>query len=165
MLHCVSSYPTPPDEANLSAIATLARLLDVTPGYSDHVVGIEAAVCAVACGARVVEKHFTLDRARPGPDHRASLEPDELTAMVAAIRHVEQARGDGIKRPSSSELRNRPIARKSLVASRAIRAGESFSVDNITAKRPGTGISPMDWDDVIGRPAPRDFAADERIVR
>lgn len=165
LLHCTTEYPAPFDEVNLGAMASLRAAFGVDVGYSDHTSGIEIAIAAVALGASIIEKHFTLDRARPGPDHRASLEPDELTAMVAAIRHVEQARGDGIKRPSSSELRNRPIARKSLVASRAIRAGESFSVDNITAKRPGTGISPMDWDDVIGRPAPRDFAADERIVR
>jgi len=112
----------------------------------------------------VIEKHFTLDRGLPGPDHQASLEPAELTAMIGAIRHVEAALGDGIKRPSRSELRNRPIARKSLVARRAIRAGEPFTADNLTAKRPGTGISPMRWDDVLGRPAPRDFTADEVIA-
>jgi len=117
----------------------------------------------VALGAKVIEKHFTLDRKLPGPDHQASLEPHELKAMVDAIRNVERALGDGIKRPSPSELKNKGIARKSLVASRAIRAGEFYSADNITAKRPGTGISPMRWDEVIGRPAPRDFAADELI--
>jgi len=117
----------------------------------------------VALGAIVIEKHFTLDRKLPGPDHQASLEPHELKAMVSAIRNVEQALGDGIKRPSPGELRNKAAARKSLVASRTIRAGEFFSADNITAKRPGTGISPMRWDEVIGSPASRDFAADELI--
>jgi N,N'-diacetyllegionaminate synthase len=132
-------------------------------GYSDHTQGIEIPVAAVALGARVIEKHFTLDRTLPGPDHQASLEPHELKAMVDAIRNVELALGDGVKRPSSSELKNKPIARKSIVAIRAIRAGESFSTDNIGTKRPGTGISPMRWDEVMGRSAPRDFLVDELI--
>lgn len=123
----------------------------VKVGYSDHTPGIEIPIAAVALGATVIEKHFTLDRGMPGPDHRASLEPDELKAMVAGIRNIERAMGDGIKRPSPSELKNKPIARKSLVAARNIKAGEIFSSDNLTAKRPGTGISPMQWDEVIGR--------------
>jgi sialic acid synthase SpsE len=121
------------------------------------------SIAAVALGATVIEKHFTLDRNLPGPDHQASLEPHELKAMVDAIRNIERALGDGIKRPSPSEQKNRPIARKSLVASRSIQAGELFSADNLATKRPGTGISPMRWDEIVGRPALRDFAADELI--
>jgi N,N'-diacetyllegionaminate synthase len=136
---------------------------DVAVGYSDHTQGIEVAVAAVAMGACVIEKHFTLDRNLPGPDHEASLEPAELKSMVAAIRNIEIALGDGVKRLTPSEARNKPVARKSLVASRSIRAGEVFSAQNITAKRPGTGISPMRWDEVVGRIAPRDFAEDELI--
>jgi len=132
-------------------------------GYSDHTPGIEVPIAAVALGATVIEKHFTLSRQLPGPDHQASLEPHELKAMVDAIRNIEQALGDGIKRPSASELKNKLIARKSLVASRPILAGEIFSAENLDTKRPGTGVSPMRWDEVIGRPAPRDFAADELI--
>jgi N,N'-diacetyllegionaminate synthase len=132
-------------------------------GYSDHTPGIEIPVAAVALGATVIEKHFTLDRTLPGPDHQASLEPGELAAMVAAIRNIEQAMGDGVKRASPSEAANRPAARKSIVATRAIRAGEVFSEANLAVKRPGTGVSPMRWDEVLGRRAPRDFAADELI--
>ena len=135
----------------------------VAVGYSDHTAGIEVAIAAVALGARVIEKHFTLDRTLPGPDHQASLEPAELAAMVSGIRNIETALGDGVKRLTPSELRNKPIARKSLVASQPIRKGEAFSETNLTTKRPGTGVSPMQWDDVIGRPAPRDFLADELI--
>ena len=132
-------------------------------GYSDHTTGIEISVAAVALGATVIEKHFTLDRTLPGPDHRASLEPEELKAMVSAIRHVEVALGDGVKRVAHAESRNKAIARKSLVAAREIRKGEPFTAENLTAKRPGTGLSPMRWDDVVGRVAGRDFAADELI--
>ena len=164
ILHCTTEYPAPIGEVNLRAIGSLRAAFGVEVGYSDHTAGIEISIAAVALGASVIEKHFTLDRALPGPDHQASLEPGELKAMVDSIRNVELALGDGIKRPGASELRNRPIARKSLVASRAIRAGEPFGADNITAKRPGTGISPMRWDEVLGRPAPRDFAPDELIT-
>lgn len=164
LLQCTTEYPAPFGEVNLRAMATLRAAFGLEVGYSDHTSGIEIAIAAAALGASVIEKHFTLDRGLPGPDHQASLEPAELTAMIGAIRHVEAALGDGIKRPSRSELRNRPIARKSLVARRAIRAGEPFTADNLTAKRPGTGISPMRWDDVLGRPAPRDFSADEVIA-
>ena len=150
-------------DVNLRAMASLKAAFGGEVGYSDHTAGIEIPIAAVALGATVIEKHFTLDRKLPGPDHQASLEPHELKAMIDAIRNVELALGDGIKRPSPSELKNKSIARKSLVASRAIRAGEFFSADNITAKRPGTGISPMRWDEMIGRPASRDFAADELI--
>jgi len=163
VLHCTTDYPTPMEDVNLRAMRTIGAALGVAVGYSDHTTGIEIAVAAVALGATVVEKHFTLDRALPGPDHGASLEPGELKAMVQAIRNVERALGDGIKRPSASELKNRSIVRKSLVATRAIRAGEPFSADNLTAKRPGGGLSPMRWDEVLGRPAPRDFAPDEVV--
>jgi N-acetylneuraminate synthase len=164
LLHCTTEYPAPFDEVNLRAIPTLRAAFGLDVGYSDHTAGIEIAIAAVALGATVIEKHVTLDRRMPGPDHQASLEPGELAAMVAAIRHLEAALGDGRKRPTASELRNRPVARKSLVARRPIRAGELFTAENLAAKRPGTGISPMRWDEVLGRPAPRDFSADELIA-
>jgi N,N'-diacetyllegionaminate synthase len=135
----------------------------VAVGYSDHTQGIEVAIAAVAMGATVIEKHFTLDRNLPGPDHQASLEPVELKAMVTAIRNIELALGDGVKRLTPSEARNKPIARKSLVANQEIKAGELFTDQNVTTKRPGTGISPMRWDEVLGRIATRNFAADELI--
>ncbi|MDK9701598.1 MAG: N-acetylneuraminate synthase [Sulfuritalea sp.] len=163
VLHCTTEYPTPMSEVNLRAMQSIHKVFGVAVGYSDHTRGIEVAIAAVALGATVIEKHFTLDRNLPGPDHKASLEPDQLKAMVAAIRNIEVALGDGIKRPTPSEAKNRPIVRKSLVTSQAIKAGEVFSTQNIMAKRPGTGISPMLWDEVIGRPAPRDFLADELI--
>lgn len=164
VLQCNTEYPTPVADVNLRAMLAMQQAFGVSVGYSDHTRGIEIPIAAVALGAAVIEKHFTLDRTLPGPDHQASLEPAEFKAMVDAIRNVEQALGDGIKRPSPSERKNRAIARKSLVASRAIRAGELFSADNLTAKRPGTGISPMRWDEVIGRPAPQDFAPDAPIT-
>lgn len=163
VLHCNTEYPTPFADVNLRAMNTLGEALGVAVGYSDHTPGIEVAIAAVARGATVIEKHFTLDRNLPGPDHRASLEPDELAAMVRAIRHIEAALGSPIKRPSASEAKNAPIARKSLVAARPIARGELFSADNLCAKRPGCGVSPMRFDEVVGRPAPRDFAADELI--
>lgn len=163
VLHCNTEYPTPMTDVNLRAMLTIRDTLGVAVGYSDHTTGIEVAIAAVALGATVIEKHFTLDRNLPGPDHQASLEPAELEAMVAAIRNIEIALGDGIKRPTPSEAKNKPVARKSLVASQTIKAGEVFSAQNITAKRPGTGISPMRWDEVMGRAAPRDFSADELI--
>ncbi|HUX91581.1 MAG TPA: N-acetylneuraminate synthase [Gallionellaceae bacterium] len=163
VLHCTTEYPTPMAEVNLRAMQSIHAAFGVTIGYSDHTSGIEVAIAAVALGAKVIEKHFTLDRNLPGPDHKASLEPQELKAMVAAIRNIEIALGDGIKRLTPSEARNKPIARKSLVASQTIKAGEVFSEQNITTKRPGTGISPMRWDEIIGRTALRDFAADELI--
>ena len=164
VLHCTTEYPTPMDEVNLRAMQTLRSAFGVRVGYSDHTQGIEVAIAAVAMGATVIEKHFTLDRSLPGPDHKASLEPEELKAMVAAIRNIERALGDGIKRLTSSEAKNRPIARKSIVASRDIRVGEIFSSENLTTKRHGTGISPMRWDEVIGQRAGCDFAADESIT-
>lgn len=163
VLHCTTEYPAPMTDVNLRAMVSMKVALGVEVGYSDHTPGIEIPIAAVALGARVIEKHFTLDRTLPGPDHQASLEPHELKAMVDSIRNVEVALGDGVKRPSSSELKNKAIARKSLVAIRDIRAGEPFSTDNVGTKRPGTGISPMRWDEVMGRPAPRDFNVDELI--
>lgn len=164
VLHCSTEYPTPMVDVNLRAMQSIKQSFGVDIGYSDHTSGIEVSIAAVALGAKVIEKHFTLDRSLPGPDHQASLEPAELKAMVSAIRNIESALGDGIKRPSQSELKNIPIARKSLVAATDIRKGEIFSADNLAIKRPGTGISPMRWDEVIGRPAPRDFAEDELIT-
>lgn len=163
VLHCTTEYPTAMNDVNLRAMQSIHAAFGVAVGYSDHTQGIEVAIAAVAMGATVIEKHFTLDRNLPGPDHRASLEPAELKAMVAAIRNIEVALGDGVKRLTPGEARNKPVARKSLVASRAIKVGEIFSAQNITTKRPGTGISPMRWDEVIGRAAPRDIAADEVI--
>ncbi len=163
VLHCTTEYPTPMNEVNLRAMRSIQKAFGVTVGYSDHTSGIEVAIAAVAMGAMVIEKHFTVDRNLSGPDHKASLEPSELKSMVAAIRNIEMAVGDGIKRITPGEARNKPIARKSLVAKRAINLGEVFSVENLTVKRPGTGISPMRWDDVIGRIATRNFSPDELI--
>jgi len=164
VLHCNTEYPTPMEDVNLRAMSAIRDALGVQVGYSDHTLGIEVPVAAVALGATVIEKHFTLDRSLPGPDHRASLEPAELKAMVQAIRNIELAlSGDGLKHPSPSETKNIPIARKSLVANCAIRAGEIFTTQNLTSKRPGTGISPMRWDEFIGRTATRDFQEDEMI--
>lgn len=163
VLHCSTEYPTPMADVNLRAMLTIGDTFGVAIGYSDHTEGIEVAIAAVALGATVIEKHFTLDRNLPGPDHKASLEPDELEAMVKAIRNIEQAMGDGIKRPNPSEAKNIPIARKSIVAGRPIKAGETFDEHNLAVKRPGTGISPMRWDEILGRKAARDFAADELI--
>lgn len=164
VLHCTTEYPTPMEDVNLRAMVSMRQAFGVNTGYSDHTPGIEIPIAAVALGATVIEKHFTLDRNLPGPDHKASLEPHELKAMVDGIRNIERALGDGVKRPSVSELKNKPIARKSLVAIRPIRAGDTFSSDNMGAKRPGTGLSPMRWDEVIGRTAIKDFAVDELIT-
>jgi N,N'-diacetyllegionaminate synthase len=163
VLHCTTEYPTPMAEVNLRAMQTIHTAFGVAVGYSDHTQGIEVAIAAVAMGASIIEKHFTLDRKLPGPDHKASLEPAELKAMVAAIRAIEVALGDGIKRLTPSEARNKSVARKSLVTKRAIKAGEEFSAENLTTKRPGNGISAMRWDEYLGKKAPRDFAADELI--
>ena len=163
VLHCNTEYPTPMVDVNLRAMSAIRVALGVSVGYSDHTMGIEVPIAAVALGAVVIEKHFTLDRGMPGPDHQASLEPDELGAMVRAIRNIEKALGDGIKRPSPSESANLDVARKSIVAARAIAAGERFSEANLTVKRPGSGVSPMRWDEMLGRRACRDFAADELI--
>lgn len=163
VLHCTTEYPTPMSEVNLRAMQSIQRAFGVEVGYSDHTPGIEVAIAAVAMGASVIEKHFTMDCNLPGPDHKASLEPEGLRALVAAIRNIEIALGDGIKRLTQSEARNMPVMRKSLIASQTIKAGEIFSTKNLTVKRPGTGISPMRWDEVIGRTASRDFAEDELI--
>jgi len=163
VLHCTTEYPAPLDEVNLRAMQTIAQVFGVAVGYSDHTDGIAVPIAAVAMGATVIEKHLTLDRTMDGPDHRASLEPDQFAAMVQGIRAIERALGDGIKRPTASERANLPIVRKSLVAMRAIQAGEPFTADNITAKRPGTGISPVHWDALIGRNATRSYAPDELI--
>lgn len=163
VLHCTTEYPAPMAHVNLRAMQVIRDTFNVAIGYSDHSIGIEVPIAAVALGATVIEKHFTLDRNLAGPDHDASLTPDELRAMVSAIRNIERALGDGVKRPSADEEKNMSIARKSLVASRSIQAGELFSEHNVTAKRPGTGISPMQWDEMLGRKAPRRFEPDELI--
>ena len=163
VLHCNTAYPTPMDDVNLRAMLTIRDACGVRVGYSDHTLGIEVAIAAVALGASVIEKHLTLDRRMPGPDHQASLEPAELAALVAAVRNIERALGDGVKRPSASELANMAAARKSLVAARAISRGQPFTADNVAIKRPGTGLSPMRLDEVLGRAAPRDFAPDELL--
>lgn len=164
VLHCNSQYPAPFDDANLRAMLTIQHAFsETTVGYSDHTTGIELPIAAVAMGARVIEKHFTLDRNLPGPDHRASLEAHELAEMITAIRNVEKALGTGTKKPSPSELNNKLIARKSIVAASPIREGEAFSETNIAVKRPGTGISPMRWDELMGRRATRDYREDDLI--
>ena len=163
VLHCTTEYPAPLDEVNLRAMQTIAQALGVAVGYSDHTDGITVPIAAVAMGARVIEKHLTLDRTMEGPDHRASLELDQFAAMVQGIRAIERALGDGIKRPTASERANLPIVRKSLVSAQAIQAGEPFSAENISAKRPGTGISPMQWNALMGRKATRAYAPDELI--
>lgn len=165
VLHCTTQYPAPKADVNLKAMLSIKEQFGVKVGYSDHTQGIEIPIAAAALGATVIEKHFTLDRALPGPDHKASLEPDELKAMVEAIRNVELALGDGTKTTQSSEKGNVGVARKSIVAARMIRAGELLSEENLTVKRPGTGISPRLWDEVIGTVAKRDFAEDELIER
>ena len=163
LLHCNTQYPTPMADVNLRAMLDICDSLHVRVGYSDHTQGIEVPIAAVAMGAEVIEKHFTLDKTLPGPDHKASLEPQELKAMVDAIRNIEQALGDGHKHVSDSERPNIIVARKSIVAARDIKKGEILTDDNITVKRPGNGVSPMLWDEVIGTPAKRDFAYDELI--
>lgn len=163
VLHCNTEYPTPFSDVNLRAMQTIKEEIGVPTGYSDHTQGIEAAVAAAALGAEVIEKHFTLDKNMEGPDHKASLEPDELAEMVRAVRHIEQALGNGKKEPSVSEKGNISIARKSIVAKCNIKAGDIFTEENLTAKRPGGGLSPMLWEQVSGRTAKRDFAADEMI--
>ena len=163
LLHCVTQYPAPPESINLRAMDTMAAAFGLPVGYSDHTAGIEISIAAVARGARVIEKHFTLDRKMPGPDHAASLEPDELARMVSSIRNVEQALGSPLKAPAASESGNRPIARRSVVAARPIHCGETFSADMLTCKRPGLGLSPMDLWSLLGRPAGRDYKADEAI--
>jgi len=163
LLHCTTEYPTPFEDVNLKAMLTLKEHFNMSVGYSDHTMGIEIPMAAVAMGATIIEKHFTLGRNMEGPDHKASLEPDELKAMVSAIRHIEVAFGDGVKKPARSERKNVEIVRKSIVASKKIKQGELFNEANLTVKRPGIGISPMKWFDVLGKRSLRDFEEDELI--
>ena len=163
LLHCNTEYPTPFEDVNLNAMQTMRDVFHLEVGYSDHTKGIEVPIAAVALGATIIEKHFTLDRNMEGPDHKASLEPKELAGMVRSIRNIEKALGTGEKAPSPSEKKNISIARKSIVAKTNIKAGDIFTEENITVKRPGSGISPMKWFDVLGTKAVRDFGEDELI--
>lgn len=164
VLHCNTEYPTPMEDVNLKAMLHIQQEVGVAIGYSDHTLGIEVPIAAVALGATVIEKHFTLDKNLPGPDHKASLAPDELKAMVSAIRNIEKAiGGSGYKEVSLSEEKNKPIARRSIVAAINIVQGETFTAENLIVKRPGTGISPMLWNEVIGKTAKRDFQEDDLI--
>lgn len=163
LLHCTTEYPCPYDNVNMNAMLTLKENFGLEVGYSDHTQGIEIPIMAVAMGAKIIEKHFTLDKNMEGPDHKASLEPDELKAMVMAIRNVEKAFGNGVKEPQEAEKKNIDIARKSIVAKTNIKKGETFTEENLTTKRPGNGISPMRWDEIIGTVAVRDFQEDELI--
>lgn len=163
LLHCNTEYPTPYGDVNLRAMETMRAQFGLEVGYSDHTPGIEIPIAAAAMGASVLEKHFTLDRNMEGPDHKASLEPEELKAMVDAVRHVEAALGDGVKTASPSERKNIAVARKSIVARRNIRKGEALTEDNLAVKRPGNGVSPMRWFEALGTAAIRDFQTDELI--
>ena len=163
VLHCTTEYPAPYEDVNLKAMETLKNELNLKVGYSDHTKGIEIPIAAVAMGACIIEKHFTLDRNLPGPDHLASIEPDELQMMVKAIRNVEKAIGDGVKKVSDSESKNKDIARKSIIAKTSIKKGDIFNEDNITTKRPGSGINPMKWFDLIGKVAKHDYEEDYLI--
>lgn len=163
VLHCTTEYPASYADVNLRAMCKMRDEFDVRVGYSDHTLGIEVAIAAVALGATVIEKHFTLDKNMEGPDHKVSLEPYELKEFVDSIRHIEVALGDGIKKPAQSEKINMSVVRKSIVAAKNIKAGEMFTEDNLTTKRPGTGISPMKWFDIVGKIAPKDFEEDELI--
>lgn len=163
LLHCTTEYPCPYEAVNMNAMITLKEKFELPVGYSDHTQGIEIPVMAVSMGAKIIEKHFTLDKNMEGPDHKASLEPDELKQMVKEIRNVEKAFGDGIKKPQEAEKKNIEIARRSIVAKCDIKKGDIFTEQNLTCKRPATGISPMKWDEIIGQIAQRDFSADEII--
>ena len=163
LLHCTSEYPAPMDSVNLNAMLSLRDRFDCPVGYSDHTKGVEVSIAAAALGATVIEKHFTLDRTMPGPDHMASIEPEEFRGLVSAIRNIELAKGTGEKKPSEAEIGTRSVARKSIVAAKRIKKGEVFSEDNLTTKRPGTGISPMKWNEVIGTGSDRDYEEDELI--
>jgi len=163
ILHANTMYPTPMEDVNLRAMQTIGKAFNVSYGYSDHTLGIEVDIAAVAMGASVIEKHFTLDKNMEGPDHKASLEPDELKAMVKGIRNIEMALGSPIKQASTSEKPNMIIARKSLVANNAIKKGEKFTKENLAIKRPGTGINPMRWDEIISQVAQKDYEADDLI--
>jgi N-acetylneuraminate synthase len=163
VLHCNTEYPTPMEDVNLCAMLSMKKELGIKAGYSDHTLGVEIPIAAVAMGATVIEKHFTLDRTMEGPDHAASLEPNELKQMVLSIRNIEKALGDGLKKPSKSERDNIGIVRKSIVASKYIKVGEKFTEENLAVKRPGKGISPLKWDELLGLEANKDFQADELI--
>lgn len=163
VLHANTEYPTPMEDVNLKAMLTIGKTFDIEFGYSDHTLGIEVPTAAVALGATVIEKHFTLDKTMQGPDHKASLEPDELKAMVKAIRNIELALGSSIKKPSKSESKNKEIARKSIVAKTSIKKGEALNEDNLAIKRPANGINPMRWDEVVGSVALKDYEEDELI--
>lgn len=163
ILHCNTDYPTLMKDVNLKAMLSIKNELNVEVGYSDHTLGIEIPIAAVALGAKVIEKHFTLDRRLPGPDHSASLEPMELKSMISSIRNIEIAMGDGQKKPSPSEIKNILIARKSIFAKKNIKKGDQFSEQNLTTKRPGTGISPMKWNDYLGKKSTRNYEMDEMI--
>ncbi|MHC1747903.1 MAG: N-acetylneuraminate synthase [Cellulosilyticaceae bacterium] len=163
LLHCTSEYPTPFNEVNLNAMDTLKKKFGLGVGYSDHTVGTEVAIAAVAMGACIIEKHFTLDNHMAGPDHKASLEPEPFKSLVKAIRNIEVAMGDGVKIPTASEIKNRDKVRKSIVAKCAITKGECFSMKNLCTKRPGDGISPMLWEDMLGKYADRDYEENELI--
>ena len=164
VLHCNTEYPTPMPDVNLRAMQTIKESFPgVKIGYSDHTIGIEIPIAAVAMGATIIEKHFTLDKNMPGPDHKASLSPEELAQMVRAVRNIETALGNGIKKPSQSERKNISIARKSIVAACSIAVGEKFTKDNLTAKRPGNGLSSMKWDDIIGKHATKNYSKDDLI--
>ena len=163
ILHCNTEYPTPMRDVNLNAMNTIRDIFNVSVGYSDHTLGIEIPIAAVSLGASVIEKHFTLDKSMEGPDHKASLEPDELKEMVKAIRNIEKAMGHGRKEPSNSEIKNKEIARKSIVAKRKIFIGDLLTDENITIKRPGNGISPMKWDIIKGTKANRNYQEDDLI--
>ena len=163
VLHCNTEYPTPFEDVNLLAMLTIREVFKVKVGYSDHTLGIEVPLAAVALGASIIEKHFTLDKNMDGPDHKASLDPLELKAMVNAIRNIEKALGNGVKKPSRSEMKNIQVVRKSIAAAKDIKKGEVFCEENITVKRPAVGISPMEWDNILGKRAKRDFKEDELI--
>jgi len=163
VLHANTMYPTPMEDVNLKAMQTIGNTFDIAYGYSDHTLGIEVDIAAVAQGASCIEKHFTLDKSMEGPDHKASLEPDELKAMVKAIRNIELALGSSVKKPSKSEKPNMQVARKSIVASCTIQKGEKFSEDNLAVKRPGNGINPMRWDEIVGTVSQKDYKVDELI--
>ncbi|MEO8584149.1 MAG: N-acetylneuraminate synthase [Flavitalea sp.] len=164
ILHCNTEYPTPYEDVNLKAMISIGEYFGTKIGYSDHTMGFEVPIAAVAMGATIIEKHFTLDRKMEGPDHAASLEPNELLKMVEGIRHIESALGSTEKKASPSEIKNKTVARRSIVAATKIKTGELFTDENLSVKRPGTGISPMKWDEVIGKRSSRDFNTDELII-
>ena len=163
LLHCTSEYPPRMEDVNLKAMATMAKTFNLSVGYSDHTLGIEVSIAAASLGASVIEKHLTLDRNDQGPDHKASLEPKQFNELVLGIRNIEKALGSEVKSPTSAEKDNKLLVRKSIVASKSIKKGEFFTEFNITTKRPGNGICPMDWDEIIGKKASRDFFKDELI--